>query len=48
MTKYIIIIIIKKIMYNKLLAEAHSKGEAAEEMLGKPLESDAVRMNNPL
>ena len=37
----------KKIMYNKLLAEAHSKGEAAEEMLGKPLESDAIRMNNP-
>ena len=35
----------KKIMYNKLLAEAHSKGEVAEEMLGKPLESDTIRMN---
>ncbi|MDG1987667.1 MAG: hypothetical protein P8J18_06795 [Halieaceae bacterium] len=37
----------KKIMYNKLLAEAHARGVASEEMLGKPLESDAIRMNKP-
>ena len=35
----------KNIMYNKRLAEAHAKGEASEETLGKALESDAIRMN---
>ncbi len=37
----------KKIMYNKLLAEAHAKGEVSEDRLGKPLESDAIRMTSP-